>query len=353
MAIPKVFVSSTCYDLEEERAQLVRFIQSYGFHPILSDYSDVFYSPDEHTHESCVQEVAHCDLFILIISGRFGGEYIKGEGESITQAEYNKARDLKIPIFCFVKSDVLNAQLYYKENTKTLSKEFAEKIIYPSVHKQSDAVPIFSFIHAVQRSKGNNAIEAYNSFSDIENHLRKQWAGLFYNLLDKRKNNSTVEHISTILEKMSGSSAKLESLVESIHKNNQGEEETEKLINIAKIRQSTQEFFFRLEKFISNFQVSFSESDRARHLNNIDKTIKINPSKFDNYIEYINSITPFEVSLDPDGVVFFEYQDAKFGFHLDEYLDKKLTESFNVGVKRSDLETRSEYLESFIVSIYF
>ncbi|MFA0708939.1 DUF4062 domain-containing protein [Vibrio sp. 10N.222.48.A3] len=106
MAIPKVFVSSTCYDLQEERAQLERFITNYGFHPILSEYSGVYYDVDAHTHESCVNEVAHCDMFVLIISGRYGGKFKNGNGESITQAEYNKARELGLPIFTFVKADV-------------------------------------------------------------------------------------------------------------------------------------------------------------------------------------------------------------------------------------------------------
>ncbi|TOB56703.1 DUF4062 domain-containing protein, partial [Vibrio parahaemolyticus] len=118
MGIPKVFVSSTCYDLAEERSQLERFIYSYGFQPILSEYSGVYYDPDEHTHEACVSEVKNADIFILIISGRFGGQHIDGKGESITQAEYNEARKLSIPIFAFVKSDVLQAQLYYKENLR-------------------------------------------------------------------------------------------------------------------------------------------------------------------------------------------------------------------------------------------
>lgn len=87
MAIPKVFVSSTCYDLQEERSQLERFIYNHGFQPILSEYSGVYYDVDTHTHESCVNEVSNCDMFVLIISGRYGGKFKDGNGESITQAE--------------------------------------------------------------------------------------------------------------------------------------------------------------------------------------------------------------------------------------------------------------------------
>ncbi len=50
MAVPKVFVSSTCFDLSEIREQLSRFISNYGFESVLSEHGDVFYHPDLHTH---------------------------------------------------------------------------------------------------------------------------------------------------------------------------------------------------------------------------------------------------------------------------------------------------------------
>ncbi|WP_180980275.1 DUF4062 domain-containing protein [Vibrio diazotrophicus] len=243
MATPKVFVSSTCYDLQEERAQLERFISNYGFQPILSEFSGVYYNPDEHTHESCVKEVNHCDLFVLIISGRFGGKLKDGNGESITQAEYNEARRLKIPVFAFVKSDVLAAQLYYKENLRTHDEQFAKKINYPAINKQNDAVDIFNFIQQVQRSQTNNAIEPYTSFTDIENHLKRQWAGMFYSFLQKRDESDKVSSMSAAIEKLIGSTSILESLVESLHTKNVGEQETKDLILHSEIRQSTFNFY--------------------------------------------------------------------------------------------------------------
>ena len=172
MAIPKVFVSSTCFDLKEERAQLECFIENYGFQPILSEYSGVYFDVDQHTHESCVNEVAHCDLFVLIISGRYGGKYKEGNGESITQAEYNKARELGLPVFSFVKADVFDAQHIYKENIKANNEDFAKQIQYPAIEKQKDAASIFNFIESVHRATENNAIETYQSFTDIESHLK-------------------------------------------------------------------------------------------------------------------------------------------------------------------------------------
>lgn len=245
MAIPKVFVSSTCYDLAEERAQLERFITNYGFQPILSEYSGVYYDVDEHTHDSCVTEVTHCDMFVLIISGRYGGKFKGGNGESITQAEYNKARELGLPIFTFVKSDVYSAQHYYRENVRTNDEKFAKKINYPAIGKQSDAVSIFGFIDLVQRASTNNGLETYNSFADIECHLKKQWAGLFFSFLQKRKDQDKVEIITRALDKLSGSTSKLESLVGNLHNKQFSEEETLSTINNSLIYKGCEEFYSR------------------------------------------------------------------------------------------------------------
>ena len=79
MANPKVFISSTCFDLKEVRESLSRFVNGFGFDAVLSEHGDVFYHPDLHTHEACVHEVSNCQLFILLIGGRFGGSYVKNK----------------------------------------------------------------------------------------------------------------------------------------------------------------------------------------------------------------------------------------------------------------------------------
>ena len=73
MALLRVFVSSTCYDLHAVRGQLRTVIQTLGHEPVMSDYMEVLYNPAEHTHESCLKEVAGCDIVVLIIGSRFGG----------------------------------------------------------------------------------------------------------------------------------------------------------------------------------------------------------------------------------------------------------------------------------------
>ncbi|MBW2570128.1 MAG: DUF4062 domain-containing protein [Deltaproteobacteria bacterium] len=47
MAKPRIFVSSTYYDLKHIRAPLEIFIESLGYESILSEKGDIAYSPEQ------------------------------------------------------------------------------------------------------------------------------------------------------------------------------------------------------------------------------------------------------------------------------------------------------------------
>ncbi len=179
MATPRVFVSSTCYDLKYVRENLRYFIKTLGYEPILSEDGDVYYSPALHTHEACLSEVASCQMMVLIIGGRYGGEF-KGSDRSITNHEYEAAVARKIPIFALVDSSVLSEHYVYGENRKNPRVDENE-IAYPSTNDTR----IFAFIDQVRRNMINNAIVPFKDFSDIESYLKKQWAGMMYEALTR------------------------------------------------------------------------------------------------------------------------------------------------------------------------
>jgi hypothetical protein len=196
MAIPRVFIGSTCYDLKYIRGNLQYFVRSLGFDPVLSEEGDVFYDPSKHTHESCVSEVSTCQLFVLIIGGRFGGVF-KDTEKSITNTEYQKAVAQKIPVFTLIEQSVYaEHHVYLKNKTNTQIDE--KQIKYPAV----DSTKIFDFIDEVRKASYNNAIYAFQDFSDIEAYLRKQWAGLLFTFLTDTNERERVSETLSVLKEM-------------------------------------------------------------------------------------------------------------------------------------------------------
>ena len=184
MAAPKVFISSTCYDLGQIRDNLYEFIESYYFEPMLSEKGDVFYHPDLHTHESCITEIENCQLFILIIGGRFGGKYKFDPKKSITNAEYEAAKVKNIPVFTFIKREVFEDHRVYQRNKN--KPELISQIEFPSIDKQEYSVQIFEFINSVRLSDVNNGSFSFEFANDIKSNLGKQWAGMMHNFLTDR-----------------------------------------------------------------------------------------------------------------------------------------------------------------------
>ena len=213
MANPRVFISSTCYDLSEVRDSLVGFIESYGFEPVLSERGDVFYHPDIHTQDSCLNEVGNCQLFILIIGGRFGGSYKADPKKSIVNAEYAAAIEQKIPVFTFIKSDVYSDHHVYLKN-----KENSSKINFPSIEDNSHAEKIFIFIENVRHAPVNNGFFQFNFARDITTLLRKQLAGMFYDFLQERTSSDQLKKTTNLLKDISIAGEKVEELVKSLYR---------------------------------------------------------------------------------------------------------------------------------------
>lgn len=217
MAIPRVFVSSTCYDLKYIRENLKYFIKTIGYEPVLSDDGDVYYNPSIHTHDSCLREVSTCQLFVLIIGGRYGGKYKESE-TSITNHEYKEAVKNNIPVFAVVESSVHSDHHLFLTNKKD-KPDIYERISYPS----SDSIKIFDFLDEVRKSTINNALYPFQDFSDMEQYLKKQWAGMMFDFLGSRLNEAHSKITNRLLDDLSLATRKSEELIKILLKESQSE----------------------------------------------------------------------------------------------------------------------------------
>jgi hypothetical protein len=240
MANPRVFVSSTCYDLASERDSLIDFCHNFGFEVALSERGDVFFHPDLHTHEACVNEIGNCHLLVLIIGGRFGGRYAIDPTKSVTNAEYAAAREAGVPIFTFIKHDVLQDHNVWQSNK---ANDFVARIHYPSIDKQDHAVEIFKFIDEVRLAKNNNSYFSFSLPREIHEQLRKQWAAMFLEGIKHRSIAKQMLATNEALARLSSVSQKIEELAKSIYKNVDSENAESSIKSIDLLAEAKEMFY--------------------------------------------------------------------------------------------------------------
>ena len=63
MAAPRVFISSTYYDLKHVRNDIGDFIRSLGYTPVMHDRGGVAYTQTDTIENSCYSELTTCNLY--------------------------------------------------------------------------------------------------------------------------------------------------------------------------------------------------------------------------------------------------------------------------------------------------
>lgn len=207
---PRIFVSSTFYDLKYVREQLGQFIEGYGFKPVLFENGDVGYRLHEELDKSCFAEMRNCDMAIVIIGGRYGSPIsdertkdsaVKDKFEqykSVTSMEFAAAVQKNIPVYVFIDAAVNEQYNMYRTNKDAIESKKIE-LNFPAV----DNINVFRFISQI-RSIAHIQVESFTRTYDIENYLRKQWASLFQQHLSERQEVKTIKDFeSPMLEILS------------------------------------------------------------------------------------------------------------------------------------------------------
>lgn len=160
-----VFVSSTCYDLSQIRADLYDFITSIGYRPVMSEFNTFPVNPQKNAVDNCIEAVRNeADIFVLVVGNRYGS--LIESGKSITNTEYLTAFAKGIPIFVFIDKKTLSALSFWKDNK---TGNFSNLV---------DNTQIFEFISDIRTERNIWSFE-FEKAQDIETILKIQLSYLF------------------------------------------------------------------------------------------------------------------------------------------------------------------------------
>ena len=174
MAVPRVFVSSTYYDLKQVRYNIGDFIKSLGYEPVMHERAGVAYTQTAPLENDCYHELASCDIIVCIIGNHFGSQSTDND-LSITMREIQTAVKSKKKVYIFIAKDVFIENRTYEKNK--------ESGTFMSAY--TDDIRIHEFIFELKNNTKNNVIESFDTTDDIIATLKLQFAGLFQNLLAK------------------------------------------------------------------------------------------------------------------------------------------------------------------------
>jgi hypothetical protein len=200
MAKPRIFISSTFFDLKQIREDIDLFIRELGYEPVRHETGSVAYGSKEAPEKYAYKEVATCDILICIIGGRFGTEARDSGGHSITQTELKHALERGIQVFIFIESAV-----HSEYGTFSMNKDNADMKF-----KHANDRRVYEFIEALYGLPFNNAIKVFESSSDIIHYLREQWAGLFQRFLTEERRTEEIR----VLAEMKSISGTLSQMVD-------------------------------------------------------------------------------------------------------------------------------------------
>jgi len=195
MRKPSIFVSSTCYDLKQLRADLRSYVEHAGFEPVLSEYPSFPVDPDETAVENCRKAVENkADVLVLAIGGRYGS--VNEHGRSVTNLEYVTAKAKGIPVYVFVVRAILDILPVWKDNP---TGDFGSVV---------DSPKLLQFVSEI-RDAGENWVFAFETAQDIISTLRMQLAYLFADALELRTRASVSGVLASRYNHLSGRELRL------------------------------------------------------------------------------------------------------------------------------------------------
>lgn len=289
--IPRVFVSSTYYDLKHLRERIEKFIENYGFDPVLFESDKVTYQQDKEIDHSAYFEVALCHIMILIIGGRYGSPSSQDNKDeerkkydedyiSITRKEFENANRKNIPILIFIDKNVHGEFQTYKENQEYFNELYLAKSNEKTQSKMFkfahvDHINVFKFIDLIR----TKPIKTFEKVEEIENYIKSQLSGMFYLYLESLKKKSDDNKILDTIAELNNVTLRMNEMLSSVGKEilAKDQKEYEKVIE----SQLAIMIDFFGEQFSSS--IEFENELSEEELNKID-LVKVSRLIFENVL---------------------------------------------------------------------
>jgi formylglycine-generating enzyme required for sulfatase activity len=169
----RIFLSSTCLDLEDLRGGLKESLEEMGYQVWASGFPDFPVDSNLHSHDNCLRNVERADQYVLMINDRYGAEYDGAAYPkcplpedpkrriSITWYEYLRALALKKPIRILVRQRIWDQRAVFQAARKAGG--------------ETDLSPaLFDFLEFICRQERANWIHTFRDFPEARKIL-SEW----------------------------------------------------------------------------------------------------------------------------------------------------------------------------------
>jgi hypothetical protein len=231
---PRVFISSTYYDLKYLRESLEKILFNLNFDPVLFEANKVTFEHGKPLDISCFNEVKTCHIMILIIGGRYGSSISEQDSDvekqlydeeyiSITRKEYETAFKDNIPVFVCIDKNV-----YGEYNTYKINRDFYDNAVSAGDFKffHVDSVNVFKFIDLV----ATKALKTFERVEEIELYLKDQISGMFYLYLESLKSKDRQDEIFDTVTELKNLTSSMNEMVKEVGKKIISPEKYEEII---------------------------------------------------------------------------------------------------------------------------
>lgn len=187
-----------------------------------------------------------------------------------------------------MKREVLDDHRLYARNKG--DKDLIGKIKFPSIEQQEYAIDIFEFIDEVRNSPVNNGIFPFDFARDIQDILRKQWAGMMFDFLTKIRVQKELEIAKGLIGNLTLASKKTEELLERVYVY-LDKDEAEKSISQLDKELEARKFF---QEILSYFELGKFDTATLDMLMSIDPNLQ--------WYRFLEQTGDFEIDKDVPSV---------------------------------------------------